>query len=518
MFTTTDAHGVPPAVSTAENAIPAPTTARRASALPVRTITLGTIGSLLILVSALGAGAILAQDPLIGRGPLSWIRYGHGRILATLVLYTGFALVVWAWVLLGRHVLAGRVGARPVLAAAVCWTIPMLLSPPVFSRDAYLYIAYGTLPLHGFDPYTTGPGTLDVDPVVDNVDSFWQATPAPYGPLFILLAKGVISVTGTNMITGVILMKLGLAVGVALIVWAMPGLVRHLGGRLPVALWLAVAGPMTVVHLVGGPHNDVLMVGLLAVGTVLVLDRRHVLGIVVVTLAVAVKATAAVALPFLVWVWAGHLESTRWRNFTRACACSVGIFVVTFAAATIASGVDLGWITALDAPTAIVNWLSIPTGAGEVLHGLVGVFVDLPKVWFVTVMRVVGGIVMVWILVRQWWSARDGGPDAVRRAAIALFAFAVLSPATLPWYLVWGFVLAAALRWERRQLAVLVTFAVFLVLTYTPAGDDLLYDWLFMALAAGVSILAGLSLLHRDPLNLFPARDPLLSGGPSVER
>ena len=56
------------------------------------------------------------------------------------------------------------------------------------------------------------------------------------------------------------------------------------------------------------------------------------------------------------------------------------------------------------------------------------------------------------------------------------------------------------------------------LLTYTPAGDDLLYDWLFMAIAAGVSILAGLSLLRRDPLNLFPAREPLLPGAPSVER
>jgi alpha-1,6-mannosyltransferase len=512
MFTTTDAPGVPPAVSTVENATSAAPAVRRRTALPVRTITLGTVGSLLILVSALGAGAILAQDPMLGRGPLSWIRYGHGRMLATLVLYGGFALVVWAWVLLGRHVLAGRVGARGVLVAAVCWTVPMILSPPVFSRDAYLYIAYGTLPLHDFNPYVYGPGNLDVDAVVDNVDSFWQATPAPYGPLFILLAKGVISITGTNMIAGVILMKLGLAVGVALMVVAMPGLVRHLGGKLPVALWLAVAGPMTVVHLVGGPHNDVLMVGLLAVGTVMVLDRRHVLGIVVVTLAVAVKVTAAVALPFLVWVWAGHLTSTRWRNFARACALSVGIFVVTFAAATVVSGVDLGWIMALDAPTAIVNWLSIPTGAGEVLHGLLGVFVDMPKVWVVTVTRVLGGILMAWILARQWWFARDGGPDAVRRAAIALFAFAVLSPATLPWYLAWGFVIAAALRWERRQLAVLVTFAVFLVLTYTPAGDDLLYNWLFMALAAGVSILAGLALIRRDPLNVFLAREP------SVER
>ncbi len=172
----------------------------------------------------------------------------------------------------------------------------------------------------------------------------------------------------------------------------MPTLVRHLGGRLPVALWLAIAGPMTVVHLIGGPHNDLLMVGFLAAGTAMMLERRHVLGMVLLTMAVAVKATAAVALPFLVWVWAGHLSSTRWRNFARACACSVGIFVVTFAAATIVSGVDLGWIAALDAPTAIVNWLSLPTGVGEFIHGVVGLVFDTPKVYFVNVLRVVGGI------------------------------------------------------------------------------------------------------------------------------
>jgi alpha-1,6-mannosyltransferase len=135
-------------------------------------------------------------------------------------------------------------------------------------------------------------------------------------------------------------------------------------------------------------------------------------------------------------------------------------------------------------------------------------------VYFVNAMRVVGGIVMLVILVKQWWRARDGGPDAVKRAAIALLVVAILSPATLPWYLTWGFMLAAALPWKPRQLAVQATVAVFLVLTYSPAGDDLLYDWLFMALAVGVSVLAGLSLLRPDPLKLFkPGDEPLTPVG-----
>lgn len=509
--------------SSAVTAAPGGQTARpggaRHAPLPIRTIALGTLGSLLILAGALGAGGILVHDPLLGDGPLSLMRYGHGQELASLVLYTGFGLVVWAWVRLGRHVLANRVGTRPVLLAAAAWMTPLIVSPPLFSRDVYLYIAYGSLPLHGFDPYTVGPGVLSLEAVRENVDPFWQTTPAPYGPLFILLAKGAAWVTGTNMIAGVIVQRLVLMLGLGLLIWALPGLTRHLGGRLPVATWLAVAGPMTVVHLVGGPHNDLLMIGFLAAGTVCVLDRRHVLGFVLVTLGVAAKATAVVALPFLVWVWANRLGSTRWRNLIKAGVLAFGIFVVTFTAITLIAGVDLGWIYALDAPGMIVNWLSVPTAVGQIVHFLAGIFVSAPEVYFVNTVRAIAGLVMVIFLARQWWLARDGGPEAVRRAAIALFAVAVLSPATLPWYLTWGFVLAAGLKWERRQLAVVVGFAVFLVLTYSPSGHDLLYNWLFMAGAIGVSVLAGISLLRPDPLRLFGGREePLVGIGRPGER
>src|SRR5689334_13834985 len=124
-----------------------------ATGMPVRTIALGTLGTFLILITAVGAAGILVHDPVLGNGPLSWIRYGHGKMLATAILYIGFALVVWAWVRLGRHVLAGRVNARAVLIAAVCWMIPLIFSPPVFTRDVFSYLGQGTLPLHGFDPY-----------------------------------------------------------------------------------------------------------------------------------------------------------------------------------------------------------------------------------------------------------------------------------------------------------------------------------------------------------------------------
>src|SRR5882757_2349376 len=239
---------------------------------------LGFLGSLLLAFGGLGAGGVLVHDPILEGTPLAAWRFGHGYDLAVMVVYLGLALVVWAWVLVGREVLARRAGGRAVLTNAALWMLPMLVTPPLFTRDPFSYLAQGTMPLLGFDPYGGGPDALPPGPVLDNVHWFWQDTPTPYGPLFVA---------------------------------ALPGLVRHLGGRLPVALWVAVANPVMVVHLVGGPHNDLLLVGLLAMGSLLVLNRQHAAGIALVTMAMAVKATAGVALPFLVLVWAARLTGPQ---------------------------------------------------------------------------------------------------------------------------------------------------------------------------------------------------------------
>lgn len=482
--------------------------------MPRKTIALGAIGSVLLAVGAIGAAGVLVHDPVLAGSPFSWVRYGHGRDLATAVVYAGFLLVVWAWVRLGRGVLAGLVGSRGVLAATAAWIAPLLIAPPLFTRDAYSYLAQGALALEGFDPYRDGPEVMP-SPITENVHFFWQDTPAPYGPLFILLAKLVYMITGNGLITGVIGMRLVLVVGLVLVCWALPGLVRHLGGRLPVALWLLVASPMMVVHLVGGPHNDLLMIGLLAAGVLLVLERRHVAGIALVTLAMAVKATAGVALPFLVWVWAGRLPGSARARFGKALAASLAVFVPLFTAVTLIAGVSLGWIPALSAPSAIVNWLSIPTGVGEVIYKIVSIAVDVEKTPFITVTRVIGIVLLAVIAVRQWWLARNGGPDAVRRAAIVLFAVAVLSPAILPWYLTWSLVLAAALPWRRPALVAMVGAAVWLVLVAYPSGESALYDWLYVLGAAAISVLAAVSLVRPDPLRLgrqprppAPSRQP----------
>ncbi|MEV0070264.1 polyprenol phosphomannose-dependent alpha 1,6 mannosyltransferase MptB [Amycolatopsis sp. NPDC050768] len=502
MATTTDS-AQPSAISAPDARFLTP------SRFPYRTIAMGTIGTTLLMLAALGAGGILIRDPVLGHGPLSWIRYGHGRALANALLYLGFALVVWAWVRLGRYVLAGRIGSKPILIAALCWMAPLLVSPPLFTRDVFSYLGQGAQLLYGLDPYANGPAELDVLPnVVQNVHPLWQTTPAPYGPLFLLISKGIVSITQDNMIAGVILTRVVLLVGLGMTLWALPRLVKHLGGKLPVALWLAVASPMMVIHLFGGPHNDLMMLGFLTTGVLAALERKYIVAVVLVTIGMLIKPTAAVALPFLVWMWAANMTGeSKVKNFFKAGAASVGLFLPVFVAGTWLSlgSLNLGWWSGLAAPQLIANWLNFPTGIGEAVYNLVHLVANVQASPFVTVARAIAMLGLAAFGIRQWWLAREGGAKAVYRAAITLLAVAILMPPTLPWYLTWGFVLISAFPWGRRNLSAVVAVSVFVTLVYYPTGEQALYDWWFIAIVVVVSLYAAASLLRPDPLGLIAA-------------
>ena len=120
----------------------------------------------------------------------------------------------------------GRCSPPPVSGLS-----PMLVTPPLFTRDVFSYLAQGALPLAGFDPYAVGPEAMP-GVFTDNVHYFWQDTPAPYGPLFILIAKSVAWASGDNIIA-----RRRCSCGWRccpawlLLVWALPELTRRLGGR-----------------------------------------------------------------------------------------------------------------------------------------------------------------------------------------------------------------------------------------------------------------------------------------------
>src|SRR5690606_34219633 len=125
----------------------------------------------------------------------------------------------------------------------------------------------------------------------------------------------------------------------------------------------------------------------------------------------------------------------------------------------------------------IVNWMSLPTGAGELLHSIASIFFSVPKQPFVNVMRAIGAILLVVLAVRQWLAARDSDDaDIVRRAGVVLLLVALLSPALLPWYVSWGVTLLAATALSLRWLQLVVFVSPMLVIFYYPSGEDALYN------------------------------------------
>src|SRR5262245_53656722 len=94
----------------------------------VRTLALGFAGSVLMLIGGFGSGGTLLRDPILGNSAFSFWRYGHGEQLAGMLIYAGLIVMVWAWVRLGRDVLARRVSGRGVLVTALAWIVPLLVS------------------------------------------------------------------------------------------------------------------------------------------------------------------------------------------------------------------------------------------------------------------------------------------------------------------------------------------------------------------------------------------------------
>lgn len=466
--------------------------------VPLRTIVTGMLGTVLVAGGGIGAASGADPNPVLDTTAFSWLGYGHGKQMSLAVVYVGIALLVWSWVRLGRDARAGAVDRRGMLFAVGAWVLPLLVAPPLYSHDMFTYLAQGDLALHGLNPYHYGVSALG-DHLSANVDPTWQNTPTPYGPLFILIAKSVVLVTGQSIIVGVITMRVTLCVGMVLLCWALPRLAQRLGGSPTVALWLVAANPLVLTYLVGGGHNDLPMIGLLAAGTVLVLDGRYRRGLLLVTLALAIKATAGVLLPFLVWIWVSRLDGPLSRRLARVSVLSLAVVVPTFAACTLVAGVNLGWIPALSTSNLVVEWLSMPTAVGQLGFLIGGLFgtPDLQSILQVT--RTLGWLVLVVLVVRQWWLARDREPgEVLRRAALAMLAVALFSPATLPWYFSWPLVAAAGLVWSRRALVATVFGSVWIVLMTYPDGSFGLYDAPYLGMATVGAALAAVSLVRPD--------------------
>jgi alpha-1,6-mannosyltransferase len=477
---------------------------------------LGCLGAALITAGGLGAGSTRLHDPLLETLHLSWLRFGHGLVASSVLLWVGVALMLIAWIWLGRCVIDGATDEYQMIATTWFWLAPLLLSVPVFSRDTYSYLAQGALLRDGFDPYVVGPVENPND-LLDNVSPIWTTTAAPYGPAFILVAKFVTMLVGDNVVAGTMVLRLCMLPGLALLIWATPRIARHIGASGAAALWICVLNPLVIIHLMGGVHNEMLMLGLMMAGIALTMNRHPVAGVALVAVGTAVKATAGLALPFLVWVWVRQLRERRQRGqgvaFTMAAAGSVAIFVVVFAVLSAAAGVGLGWLTALAGSVKIINWLTVPTAAANLINVIGGLFVGVQFYAVLEVTRLLGIAIIVVALPVLWWRFRHDDREALIGITAVMIVVVLFVPAALPWYYTWPLAAMSALTQSRMWITAIAGFSTWIMVIFKPDGSHGMYSWIHVGIATACAVIAWRSLSTREPGRAAPLLEPDESAG-----
>jgi alpha-1,6-mannosyltransferase len=418
-----------------------PATSRSLSPVVVRCA--GLAGSVLLAVAAQLGGARSPWRPTMT--PRTMLADLDG-VLLPLCWLAGSLLLVGAWVVGWRAVPS----ARWAYVTAALWVVPLLPLLPLGSYDVYSYACQGWQQAHGLDPYAAGVDVLGC-PWRAAVAPTWLDSPAPYGPVFLVLAAAAAKAGGSLAGTVAALRVVSL-LGVVLIGVCLPRVARRCGVPLGRAVRLALACPLVAVHLVSGAHNDAVMVGLLVAALAVIIGRDAgadagarparllVPAGILIGLAVGVKVTAVVVAPFA--VLAAVPPRSALRELWRPAAAVGGGAIGAIAAVGLASGLGFGWVTNLAGSGVSVQWTSPPTA--------VGMTVDLVASWFgarpnaVPVTRVLGIAVLAAVLVVLWWRARGG--DALPAAGVALAATVVLAPVFHPWYATWPLVLLAATR------------------------------------------------------------------------
>jgi alpha-1,6-mannosyltransferase len=419
----------------------------------------GFVGTALVSLGALGVGWLPLTTNMLANPLVNALRSTlAGSLTARAMVIIGLAILLQAWLVLGAELVgAARQGdsssAPDIAWVLVLWSIPLLLAPPLFSRDVFSYYVQGRVYGAGYDPTTTGisviPGWFD-----DGADPMWVESPTPYGPAFLMVERAIANFAHPNAYLGALLFRLVAVAGVALTAFFVPRLARAHGVDAGRALWLGVLNPIVLMHFVSGGHNDALMVGLVVAGLALATERNCIWGAVAVSLAVAVKPIAIVALPFVGLLWAGR-EADWWRRI-RAWALSALVLACTLASVFLVAEAGFGVIKAsFGTPSGVLTWLSPTTAIGKIL-GTVTTAVGLTPdaMPLITAIRLVGTVLGVVII--GWLVLRPGGRSPVRGAALALAAVVLLGPVVQPWYLLWFLPLFAATGLSVRELRVVV--------------------------------------------------------------
>jgi alpha-1,6-mannosyltransferase len=347
--------------------------------------------------------------------------------------FLSYLAVLWA-----SPALDGRLLAASVVLVVVAFA----LAPPLLSQDVFSYISYARLGVeHGLNPYLHPPSDYAGDPAFIHVG--WRDAVSAYGPLFTLSTYPLALLP----LPAALWAFKALAAGSVLALAGLCARVAPARGVDPRRAAVVVGlNPLVLVHVVGGAHNDGLMMFLLLAGCAAVLALRELTAGGAIVAAVAVKVSAVFAAPFAI------LGAKR-RGRLGAAALAATALVA--AAGLVAFGPH-----ALDAVglagenQAKASHYSVPSTVARIL----GVGTEPVRIGAI----VLYAALIVWLL---GWTLR--GADWLRAAGWAAFGLLMASSWLLPWYLIWALPFAALSR-DRTLIGLVLALTAFQLVNRVP--------------------------------------------------
>jgi alpha-1,6-mannosyltransferase len=340
--------------------------------------------------------------------------------------------------------------SRRVVVAIVLAHVAFLLGPPLLSADVFGYVDYARLGvLHGLDPYTHAAAAAPHDAVYRFIG--WQHARSPYGPLFTLLSYALVPLGVAGMIWAFKAIAVLASLATTYLIWRCAPLRGR--PRLAAAAFFGL-NPVVLVFVVGGAHNDALLMLIVAAGVALALRQRTAAGAATSALAIGLKASAGLMTPFLVLAA---------RERVRALAAAVATIAALIAVALLGFGSHAAdFLDALRGQQQLVATHSVPAEISSWL-GL-----GAPDPALRTAFVAAFAVAAAYSLWRTW-----RGADWLTAGGWATFALLISTAWLLPWYGVW-LLLPAALSTDRRLRIAALALTVYLVATRLPLAGPLL--------------------------------------------
>ncbi|HEU4706407.1 MAG TPA: polyprenol phosphomannose-dependent alpha 1,6 mannosyltransferase MptB [Solirubrobacterales bacterium] len=355
---------------------------------------------------------------------------------------------------------APRLGRGLVWGAILVLVAAFAAAPVLLSHDVYSYVDYARLGMrHGLDPYVQPPLSAPADPAYARVT--WPDTTSAYGPLFTLLTYPLAWLPVGAAVAALKALAALSVLGTA----ALASRIAAWRGVEPLRAAVFVAlNPIVLVHVVGGAHNDALMMLVATAAVAALLTHREASAGAALIAAAAIKLSAAFLAPFALLATGRNvaprmptgrkvqaLESNRpvggwgwtFRPVVRLLLGALAAALATGVAAYAAFRWE--WLDALDVARENQNrtsHLSIPTTFARI-SGL------SPHACRLAALALLVAF-LIYLLVWTW-----RGGDWVRAAAWAALALLLATSWLLPWYLLWPLPLVAISRDRTLQLLTL---------------------------------------------------------------